>query len=78
MEKEIFFIGTRTFKSEKKGQTYYLIDYVDLDGYIPYSDYISALEFTEINKKMKDKHFVNVTAILSVNQYKRVYVSGIK
>lgn len=78
MEKEIFFIGTRSFESTKKNATYYLVDYVDLDTFTPSSDYISALEFAEINKKMSNKHFEKCIAKFSVNAYKRIYVSSIK
>lgn len=75
-EEKIFYLGTRHFKS-KDGINYYVVDYCGEDN-IPYSDYISPLEFSEINKKMGDKHRVEVIALLGVNSRKKVYVKAIK
>lgn len=75
-EQIIFYLGTRHFKS-KDGDNYYVVDYAD-ENNLPCSDYISALEFSEINKKMGDKHRVEVTALLGVNSRKKVYVKAIK
>lgn len=77
MEKEIFFIGLRSLKS-KKGDTYYIVDYVRLDKLEPRSDFISALEFTEMQKKMKDKSFTKCVAIFAVSNYDKIYCSAIK
>lgn len=75
-EEKIFYLGTRHFKS-KDGDNFYVIDYCRDDN-IPATDYLSALEFSEINKKMGDKHRVEVTAILGVNSRRKVYVKAIK
>lgn len=80
MEKEIFFIQTREFAS-KEGTKYYNVDYVRLDGgkkRKPKTDYISALEYVEINKKMKDKDYSKCIGVFSVNDYDQFYLSAIK
>lgn len=77
MEKEIVFIGLRNLKS-KKGDMYYIIDYVRLDTMKSCSDFISALEFTEISKKMKDKNFTRCVGIFNVNNFDKIYCSSIK
>lgn len=78
MEKEIFFIGVRTFKGKKDNKTYFLVDYVRLDNSVPKSDFISSLEYTEISKKMKDKAYSKAIGIFTVNEYDRLYLSSIK
>lgn len=75
-EEKIFYLGTRQFKG-KDGTNYYVIDYCGEDN-VPVTDFISALEFTEINKKMGDKHRLEVTGILGVNSRKKVYIKAIK
>lgn len=77
-ERKIFYIGTRSFKGKDKTTTYYLVDYVRLDKMEPKSDFITALEFTEINKKMKDKNFVECIGIFKANDYDKLYCSAIK
>lgn len=75
-EEKIFYLGTRSFKG-KDGSAYYVIDYCGDDN-VPVTDFISAIEFAEINRKMGDKHRVEAIGILGVNSRKRVYVKAIK
>lgn len=78
-EKEIFFIRTNTFKGKDKLTTYYQVDYVRLDrNFEPKSDFISASEFAEINKKMKDKNLVPAVGIFKINDHDKLYCSAIK
>lgn len=78
-EREIFYIRTNTFKGRDKVTTYYKVDYVRLDkNFEPRSDFISALEFTEINKKMKDKNLVKAVGIFKFDDYDKLYCSAIK
>lgn len=77
-EKKIFYVGLREFASKKDGKKYYQIDYVRMDSYIPKTDFISVLEYTTIKKKMGDKHFLEATAIFSLDDYDRLYLSDIK
>lgn len=78
MEKEIFYINVRSFTSKKDKKTYYVVDYVRSDTGVPKSDFISALEYTEISKKMKDKTYTKAIGIFSINEYDRLYLSSIK
>lgn len=77
MEREIFYLGTRTFK-KKDGTTLYVIDYQREDNKCPQTDYLTALEFTEINKKMKGKERTSCVGILAVGLYDKLYVCAIK
>lgn len=78
-EKEIFYIGIREFTSKKDGKKYYQVDYVRMDGvYRPKTDFISALEFSEISKKMKDKNFTKVIGIFNIDEFDHLYLSAIK
>lgn len=78
-EKKIFYIGTREFSSKKDGKKYYQVLYVRIDGQLRQkTDFISALEFIEFNKKMKDKNFTECTGIFALDQYDRLYLSAIK
>lgn len=78
MEREIFYIGTRQFKGKDKTTQYFVVDYVNLANMTPKTDFISALEFTEINKKMKDKNFTKCIGLLKANDFDKLYVSAIK
>lgn len=77
-EKKIFYIGTRSFVSKKDKTTYYQVDYVRMDTMRPKTDFINALEFTEINKKMKDQHLLECTGIFDIDDYDHLYLSAIK
>lgn len=78
-EREIFYIRTNSFKGKDRVTTYYQVDYVRLDrNFEPKTDFITALEFTEINKKMKDKNLVKVVGIFKINDHDKLYCSAIK
>ena len=79
IEKEIFFIRTNAFKGKDKVTTYYQVDYVRLDrNFKPTSDFITASEFIEINKKMQNKNLVPAVGIFKVNEHDKLYCSAIK
>lgn len=74
MDIEIVVIGTRTFKKKDTGQTYYVIDYYRIDNFVPKTDFVSALEYTMINKKIGDKHGIKCLGKRKTNDYDKLYV----
>lgn len=78
LEKEIFFIGVRKIHSEKQDKDFYMADYVDLDGNIPSTDYISVAEYNQIGQKTKGKEYTKQTGLFSANAYKKIYLADIK
>lgn len=78
-EKKIFYIGVREFTSKKDGKKYYQVDYVRMDGALrSKTDFISVLEFTEIEKKMKGKNLTECIGIFNVDDFDHLYLSAIK
>ena len=78
MEKEIFLIGLRDFLAKDKNKTYYVVDYTRTDKNIPKSDFISALEYAEIKKKVNGKFYQKYTGIFNINEYDKMYLAAIK
>lgn len=76
-EKKILFIKTRKGTSQN-GKPYFCIDYIDIERLIAKTDFIEALDYEKINKKMGEKHLVEATGILGVNKYDKVYIADIK
>lgn len=78
-EKEIYFIRTIQRKKKDTGEIFYMVDYIDIaKDFEPKTDFISAVEFTEINKKMKDEHVVKCVGIFDINDRDKLYLSKIK
>lgn len=79
MEKKIILIGVRRFESKKKGEVYYLVDYINKNGniYTPKTDYISIEEYNKIAGKMKG-NLLEVTGIFGINEYNQGYLTDIK
>ena len=78
MEKEIFLCGLRDFAGKKEDKRYYVVDYVRTDKGIPKSDFITALEYTEIKKKVNGKYYQKYTGIFNINEFDKMYLSAIK
>ena len=76
-EREILFIKVGKGQTDK-GKVYYFIDYVDCNKLYSKRDFITAIDYDRINKKMGDKHLVKVTGILDINIYDKVYIADIK
>lgn len=74
IEEKVFLIGVRELKSEKKGKTYYCVDYVK--NKIPKTDFIDAVEYTNIKKK--NTQMKEVIGLFKVNSFDKVYLSDIK
>lgn len=74
MEKEIIFVNCENGKSKQTGDNWYRLNYLK-DGILK-TDYVSAVEFMDIQKKAKQ--FVPQTGVFSVNKYDRLYLCNIK
>ena len=76
-EKNILFIKLRKGTSQA-GKPYFCIDYIDLERLIAKTDFIEAIDYEKINKKIGEKHLVETIGILGINKYDKVYVKDIK
>ena len=76
MEKEIFFVNCG--KGQKDNKAYFYIDYINTSNYRSKRDFIDALSYDRISKKVGDKHLFKTTAILDINNYDQVYVCDLK
>lgn len=74
IEEKIFLVGVRELKSEKKGKTFYCVDYIK--NKIPKTDFIDAVEYTNIKKK--NIEMKEVIGLFKVNSFDKVYLSDIK
>lgn len=77
-EKVVNVIGVRSFKSKDKQTTYFVVDYCDLDKYIPKTDFISVIECQTIQKKLDGKHCVECLGLFELNDYDKLYLSDIE
>lgn len=75
MEKQIFYIGVRHIRSEKKQKDFYMVDYVN-EANVPKTDYINVEEYNKIGAK--GKNMSKMTGIFNINQFDKVYLCDIK
>lgn len=75
MEQDIFLIGVRHIRSEKKQKDFYMVDYVT-NRNIPQTDYITIEEYNKIGAKAKT--YTKCKGIFNINEFQRIYLCDIK
>ena len=78
MEREIYFINLSRGTNEATKKPWFRLDYVLADSYRVKSDFITALDYDRINKKIGDKHMQKCIGILGINDYDRAVIVDIK
>lgn len=77
-EREIYFVRLEKGVGHSTNKPWFRIDYVIDNKWIMKSDFITALDYDRINKKVGDKHMQKCTAVLGINDYDRVVIVDIK
>lgn len=74
IEKEIIFINAEEGINKNTKEKWYRVNYLKEDRLK--TDYISVIEYNNINKKAK--RFVPQTGFFSIDKYDKLYLSDIK
>lgn len=83
MEKEILLVGANKVESKKNGETYYIIQYVDINNNANKSlvkniEDFPKSNFEKIQSKVIKRNVNKVTGIFEINQYDRAELVNIK
>lgn len=83
MEKEILLVGANKRESKKNGETYYIIEYVDINNNANKSlvkniEDFPKSSFEKIQSKVIKGNVNKVTGIFEINEYDRAELVSIK
>ena len=75
-EREILFL--KCFKFQKEGKAGFGVSYVNCKNFQPVTNFINAIEYDRIIKKLGDKHLVKCIGLLALDDFDRAYLTDIK
>lgn len=78
MEKEVVVIGVRNWVKKGTNDKYFVVDYYRTDKFVPKTDFLSPIEYKQIEKKLDGKHGVTCNGLFNFNDYDKMYLSDIE